>query len=113
MAPLVIDLTTLNSSPSGGLFLDAAGNLIGTTSDGTVFELPFEGLQQQVIIDPSIQPTTYAAYGAPITLATLDGTGGLGANPMGPLTADANGNLFGTTQGGGSGGFGTVFEIPW
>ena len=34
-----------------------------------------------------------------------------GANPQAGLIADANGNLFGTTEGGGANGFGTVFEI--
>src|SRR5438132_1147133 len=34
-----------------------------------------------------------------------------GANPQAGLIADANGNLFGTTQSGGANRFGTVFEI--
>lgn len=46
------------------------------------------------------------------TLTTLISfSGGNGADPYyGSLIADANGNLFGTTNGGGSG-YGTVFEV--
>ena len=46
------------------------------------------------------------------TLTTLvNFTGTDGATPHGSLIADANGNLFGTTQNGGASGVGTVFEI--
>jgi uncharacterized repeat protein (TIGR03803 family) len=38
-------------------------------------------------------------------------TGANGANPYAGLFADANGDLFGTTAGGGANGDGTVFEI--
>jgi uncharacterized repeat protein (TIGR03803 family) len=43
------------------------------------------------------------------TLVTFDGANG--ATPLAGLTADANGNLFGTTSGGGAHEGGTVFEI--
>lgn len=46
-----------------------------------------------------------------ITLESFTGAGGNGKTPQGSLIADAAGNLFGTTGGGGSDGFGTVFEI--
>ena len=46
------------------------------------------------------------------TLTTLVSFNGAnGAEPMGDLIADANGDLFGTTSGGGAYGDGTVFEI--
>src|SRR5215472_13847485 len=55
-----------------------------------------------------------AAQGKPhvgdlTTLISFNGTDG--SLPVGSLIADANGNLFGTTSGGGKHGAGTVFEI--
>jgi uncharacterized repeat protein (TIGR03803 family) len=43
------------------------------------------------------------------TLVSFNSTNGAG--PFGSLIADANGNLFGTTSGGGTNGAGRVFEI--
>ncbi len=83
-------------NPHGGLTFDAAGDLFGTTysggsyGDGTVFEIA-------------------AGTSAVATLANFNGTNGVG--PIGELTVDASGNLFGATVGGGLNGFGTVFEI--
>ena len=51
---------------------------------------------------------------APATLSTLysfTGSPSHGANPYAGLIADANGDLFGTTQHGGASGDGTVFEL--
>ena len=92
---------TNGSALDGGVTVDASGNLLGTTDGGgangkgTVFEIAKTG----------------GTYGAPTTIATFNGTAN-GANPLGGLTADASGNLFGTTSGGGATGLGTVFEIP-
>ena len=44
-----------------------------------------------------------------MTLGSFNGTNG--ANPFAGLIADAAGNLFGTTNGGGTSNVGTVFEI--
>ncbi|QPF89873.1 beta strand repeat-containing protein [Bradyrhizobium commune] len=98
-------LVTFNFSngykPLGGLIVDANGNLFGTTTDGganygggTVFEIAKSG-------------SGYAS--APTTLVSFqnDGSG----YPHGGLIMDANGNLFGTTTGDGTHGYGTVFEI--
>jgi uncharacterized repeat protein (TIGR03803 family) len=74
--------------------------LFGTTSrggsggDGTVFE---------------IQKTAAGHASTPIELASFNGTNG--GNPVAGLLADANGDLFGTTDEGGANGDGTVFEI--
>ncbi len=46
----------------------------------------------------------------PTTLVSFNGTNGDDA-PYGGLIADANGDLFGTTEGGGANSDGTVFEI--
>jgi uncharacterized repeat protein (TIGR03803 family) len=75
---------------------DAQGNFFGTAfaggsvGQGTVFEL--------------------AAGSSTITmLASFNGANG--ANPVGDMVLDAQGNLFGTTSGGGAGNLGTVFEL--
>ena len=84
------------ANPNGGLIEDSSGNLFGTTSyggpsgDGTVFE----------VADGSGTITTLASF-----------TGNNGANPSGGLIEDSSGNLFGTTNGGGPSGDGTVFEV--
>jgi uncharacterized repeat protein (TIGR03803 family) len=102
-APVETVLASFNTSngayPYAGLIIDAAGDLFGTTSRGgangygTVFEIA----------------RTSAGYSAPITLASFNNTNG--AYPFAGLISDAAGNLFGTTSGGGAGGYGTVFEI--
>ena len=87
------------ANPSGGLILDAAENLFGTTgggganNDGTVFELVSNGGGSYTLT----------------TLVSFDLTNG--QSPSGGLIADAAGNLFGTTFAGGANGNGTVFEI--
>jgi len=149
------------SGPKGGVILDAAGNLYGTTyggggvnGQGTVYELspgtggtwtetvihsfndanlvdganPYAG----VILDAqgNLYGTTYSgggfALGAVYELSpTASGvwteqilhsfTGGLtngdGDYPVGGLTFDAAGNLYGTTSAGGIPNVGTVFEV--
>jgi len=83
-------------SPGAGLIEDSAGNFYGTTSeggptaDGTVFLFSRFGHQKVLY-----------GFGAPPD-------GGL---PYSPLFRDDTGNLYGTTLGGGSGGFGTVFAV--
>ena len=92
------------NGPVAGLTIDTSGNLFGTTvrggtdNAGTVFEISNTG----TAASPS-----YAS--APATLVSFDGSDG-GA-PASELTADANGDLFGTTQKGGTTGDGTVFEL--
>ena len=74
------------------------GDLFGTTSaggaygDGTVFEI-------------AKTPTGYAS--TPTTLVSFNSSNG----SEGSLIADANGDLFGTTEEGGAYGDGAVFEI--
>ena len=93
------------SFPIGGVIVDAAGNLFGTTEnsgsldgnggDGTVYELVKT-------------PTGYASE--PITLVDFNGpNGSLPDNSE--LVVDSHGNLWGTTYYGGGEGFGTVFEV--
>lgn len=92
--------------PSGGVILDAAGNVYGTTAaggqfgDGTVYKLTAPGYTQ----------TTLHSFAG--------GTDGW--NPQGPMRLGPHGELFGTTQIGGNQGCqlgfggigcGTVFQI--
>ena len=97
--PTLTTLATFNSTnganPYVGPTADAAGNLYGTTADGT-----------------SVYGTVYvvaAGSHALTTLATFNYTNG--ASPYAGLTADAAGNLYGTTAYGGASGDGTVFEV--
>jgi uncharacterized repeat protein (TIGR03803 family) len=88
----------------GRLIADANGDLFGTTqfgganTDGTVFELKNNGT--------STAPN-YAS--APTTLVNFNAFDG--AFPIGRLIADANGDLFGMTEDGGTSGDGTVYEL--
>ena len=86
--------------PLAGLIADAKGDLFGTTEQGgasgagTVFE---------------IAKTAGGYASTPTILVSFNGTDGGGLYAS--LIADANGDLFGTTAGGGADGYGTVFEI--
>jgi uncharacterized repeat protein (TIGR03803 family) len=87
------------AQPTGGLIIDAAGNLYGTTFSGgdnyqgNIFEL-----------SPSSSGWTFQ------TLYFFTGSTD-GAFPSGALVFDASGNLYGTTAGGGAFGNGTVFKL--
>jgi uncharacterized repeat protein (TIGR03803 family) len=88
-------------SPYGTLVFDGEGNLYGTTSNGgsslagTVFELS----PQQ---DGSWTETQIYSF---VDLPTD------GSYPQAGVIFDGDGNLFGTTTGGGSSSQGTVFEV--
>src|SRR5579884_423454 len=85
------------ASPYAAVTLDAAGDIFGTTfsggssGNGTVFEIANGGAGLQ-------------------TIASFNGNNG--AYPFGGITLDASGNLYGTTEAGGSSNQGTVFVIP-
>ena len=108
---------TDGSDPDGGVIVDAAGDLFGTTAnggangDGTVFEL-VNGRPGFPPLNPDGSPAQ-----PDHTLQTLiEFNGGNGDLSESGLTADAAGDLFGTTQYGGAtlgngGTGGTVFEI--
>jgi hypothetical protein len=103
-----ITVMNLNGfEPDNSLIVDAVGNLFGVGAGGaygggTVFE---------------IAKTSEGYASAPTILVNFCALANCvdGANPNGPLVADANGNLFGTTNIGGTViediGTGTVFEI--
>lgn len=87
-----------NEGPRGGLVMDAAGNLYGTTSgtgrylQGEIFEL-----------SPSANGWTFTDLH---DFDVSDGTG-----PQGDLGMDSNGNIYGVTIGGGAHGYGVIWEI--
>ena len=83
--------------PYGGLVMDRAGNLFGTTTDGngSVFEIAYTGAGQ---------------YATATTIATFSGSA---AEPLGNLIMDASGDLFGTTATGGGEWRRPVFEIKF
>lgn len=144
--------------PTGGLVLDAAGNLYGTTAQGgisgfcgTVFELsPQTGGSWSEAVLYSFKYNSKDAC-RPIAGLTFDSAGNLygttifggsynygtvfgmrrtagggwqegvlhsfndsnqdGYVPYGGVILDAEGNIYGTTNGGGAGSWGTVFEL--
>lgn len=92
------------AQPWGGVIVDGSGNLYGTTAlggtstncangCGVLYELTEsnDGLWNEDVIQQF--------------------TGANGSDPQGSLMMDAGGNLYGTTQTGGSKGFGVVFEL--
>ena len=88
-------------NPYGGLMMDAAGNLYGTTNlggrynYGTVYQLT---------------PTAGGKWSEKI-LHFFNNNGKDGYNPYCTLASDKAGSLFGVTFGGGTRGQGTLFEI--
>lgn len=82
--------------PVGGLAMDSAGNLYGTTLDGgandlgTVFKLTSHG-KKKILHSFASDGDTYA--------------------PNSPLIMDADGNLYGTTTMGGVADNGTVYKV--
>jgi uncharacterized repeat protein (TIGR03803 family) len=82
--------------PDGRLVQGTDGNFYGTTEEvnsgsGTVFKM--------------------TAAGKLTTLHKFTGSGSDGAGPTSALIQASNGNFYGTTQAGGTNGYGTVFQI--
>jgi len=105
--------SSVNAAPAGGLIMDPAGNLYGTTyyggthNSGTVFELTPDqakgGWTETVLYNFCSQNSA--------SINCVDG-----AYPNGGVIMDASGNLYGTTTNGGGSGFndhtwGTVFRL--
>ncbi|MGD0178530.1 MAG: choice-of-anchor tandem repeat GloVer-containing protein [Terriglobales bacterium] len=86
------------ANPAGGLVRDAQGNFYGTTNYGhepagygTVFE--------------------FSKTGKETVLHAFSGGSSDGANPLGGLIRDNDGNLYGTTIAAGSSDNGTIFKV--
>jgi uncharacterized repeat protein (TIGR03803 family) len=105
-------MTSDGAYPSGSPTMDAAGNLYGVTKNGGT-GCPGEGSLGCGIVY-ELSPNEGGGWTEKILYNfqgnTIDGIG-----PLGSLTFDAEGNLYGTTVGGGVGdgdlGGGTVYEL--
>lgn len=92
-----------NPYDAGRLIMDSSGNFYGTTYEGgahqqgTVFEISISGgIAKETVL-----------YSFDASSFNMDGD-----YPYAGLIMDAKGNLYGTTsKGGGSSGYGTVFEL--
>ena len=87
--------------PAGSLIMDQAGNLYGATEAGGLGTFPGFGTIYR--LDPAGNLTVLYEF-----QGKLDG-----ANPIGPLVRDSNGNLYGAAPAADSGGTinGTVFKL--
>ena len=99
-----IDMCNGPPSPAGGVVMDAAGNLYGTTLGGG--QTIYEGLLYKLSPDPSGRWNYTLLYGFCSQPGCPDG-----ANPDAGLIIDAAGNLYGTTLYGGAANEGVVFEV--
>lgn len=89
------------ASPHGGLIFDRAGNLYGTTQIGGRNDLG---------IAFKLSPNGSGDWTETI-LHAFDNNDPAGNAPSAGLLFDAMGNLYGTAQYGGTGGYGTAFEL--
>jgi uncharacterized repeat protein (TIGR03803 family) len=87
----------------GGLVFDGGGNLYGTASAG--------GLHKLGVVFKLAHPAAGKTAWAESTLYHFASCTCDGANPQAALTIDGSGNLYGTTNGGGTGGYGTIFRL--
>jgi uncharacterized repeat protein (TIGR03803 family) len=88
------------SSPFNDLATDGAGNLYGETILGGTYG---------VGVVFKLSPNGHGGYDE--TLLYEFSGGSDGSNPYGALVFDGQGNLYGTTYGGGAYGYGAVFEL--
>jgi uncharacterized repeat protein (TIGR03803 family) len=94
---LSTDLSETGGAPSGGVMQATNGIFYGVTQDGgsfgygTLFKLNADGTGRTVLVD-------------------FDGAT-TGGNPSSVLLQGVDGALYGTTTGGGTGGYGTMFRL--
>jgi uncharacterized repeat protein (TIGR03803 family) len=95
---------TDGNTPFGNLVFDASGNLFGTTEGGFGSNFDDGGSVYELLPQPGggWKEKLLAAF-------PLNGTGPI--NPFNGLTFDSAGNLYGTSNAGGSTNSGTVFEL--
>jgi uncharacterized repeat protein (TIGR03803 family) len=87
--------------PYAGLIMDKKGNLYGTTVNGGTYNSCATGCGTVFKLALSGAETVLHSFGA----------SGDGQNPQGGLVSDKEGNLYGTTSGGGAFSYGTVFKV--
>jgi hypothetical protein len=93
--------------PIAGVTFDPAGSLYGTTSEGGNSVC---GASLGCGVVYKLVPGSGGSWSFSV-LHTFDGSPGDGGGPEGGVTIDSLGNLYGTTVGGGSIGYGTVYEV--
>jgi uncharacterized repeat protein (TIGR03803 family) len=91
--------------PNGGLVMDTAGNLYGTTPWGGTHLCDHGAVSCGTVFELIAQNGKWAER----VLHSFDGPDGQG--PDAGLTLDATGTLYGSTSTGGTSGDGTVFEL--
>jgi uncharacterized repeat protein (TIGR03803 family) len=87
----------------GALVRDASGNMFGTTQAGGFKTCQGVNYQTGTVFELSGTAET--------DLYNFTGCSGEGISPTGSVAIDASGNIFGTTQNGGSGDCGLVWEL--
>jgi len=92
--------------PYAGVILDAYGNLYGTTYQGTTSGSDCNGYGCGTVFQ--LMPSAPGTWTENVLYSFNGEDGGL---PDAGLVSDSAGNLYGTTNGGGAYGNGTVFEI--
>lgn len=90
--------------PGAGLIRDGKGNLYGTTWGGGAYTSSCEGFGCGTVFE-------LTSSGTETILHSFDDNGTDGYWPVDSLIRDKEGNLYGTTSGGGAYGYGTVFEV--
>lgn len=95
------------NQPLGNLLLDTAGNVYGTTEEGGKLIDCFDAGCGVVF---KLSPRIGGGF-IETVLHTFMSNGTDGTNPFGGLVFDSAGNLYGTTNAGGTNSAGTVFEI--
>jgi uncharacterized repeat protein (TIGR03803 family) len=91
-----------------GIILDPEGDIYGTTLDGGGHQDCFDGCGLGVLF--KLTPDSGGSWTESILHIFTGGRDG--GQPFGAVTFDDSGNLYGTTYlGGGSGGFGVVYEV--
>jgi uncharacterized repeat protein (TIGR03803 family) len=101
-SPVLVSFNFSDGAAPSGVIVDAKGDLLGTTESGGGYGNVFEIKNNGAVAAPSYATT-------PNVIASFDISNG--EYPSGALIADAKGDLFGATGGGGANGDGTVFEI--
>ncbi len=90
--------------PIGGLTIDSAGNLYGVSSEG--------GARNTGYVF-KLSPEVSGTWSASVihNFGPCCGAGPDGISPYAGLVMDPAGNLYGTTTYGGTGGFGTIYQL--
>ena len=101
----VVTFTGPNGSwPRSGVLFDATGNAFGTTATGGPRGLYPDGTAYEIFA------ATARLHTVTQFLATVNGAGAAGSQPKANLIFGADGNLYGTTSGGSSGGQGCTYR---